>query len=161
MKKPLLTLLLSAFAWWPLCAAEPQLVIENTSGDVAVWKMTDVAKVQFTESTLNLIATTGDAPQSMPYSTLAKVRFDHDGSVSAVADISAQSAAMRVAPSPATSYITATGVPDGCALAIYATDGKAVVIISHYDGRQINIAALPSGIYIVNAAGSSAKFFKK
>lgn len=146
----------------PLClAGDPQIVISQTNGTEHIVKIKETGHMSFQPEAIHFYSATGEGPDIFNYKEIEKISIDHDGTVTGVNQISAETTVLRAFPSPATDFITVSGTGDEpVTLRIYNTAGECMVDIARYSGEKIDVSSMPSGLYLVNAGAGSTKFFK-
>ncbi|MDE6360986.1 MAG: T9SS type A sorting domain-containing protein [Muribaculaceae bacterium] len=161
LQSRLLSLAVLALASAKATGGEPQLVFIDSNDENKVVRLADVSRVTF--GTEGLTVTT-DTDRELPYTSLKRMVFDHDGSYNQ-SSVTVASADLRqgnlIIDNAAQTLAVAGAEEETTSLEIYTTTGRTVLAVKNYHSEAVDISALPSGVYIVRTDLYSAKFIKK
>ena len=121
--------------------------------------VSDVSKILFEKTKLNIIANNAD--NFFNYSDVKTITFDK-GEVG-LNPIFVTGASAVVAPNPTKENLTICGADNmhGSDIFIYSITGTLVSEHRNWNGEVINISHLGSGVYFININSTTLKFVKQ
>lgn len=140
-------------------ASGPQLVFDSGDDNPYVAEISGISKVEFRKDGLNIHST---EERLIPYSSLKKLAFDFEGThtPTAVKTIRPDAGSFRISVSRDRNSVALHGTGGETRVSIYSISGTMVLDMAGYNGGDIDISALPSGIYILKTSDNCAKFIK-
>lgn len=121
----------------------------------------NVAKIEFTQDGINVIRTNDTGDTYLFSDGVEKIMF-HPSNPSAITTVKndgSQEMTLFVARNG--NYVRVNGwMGDKAQVSIYALNGQQVLALGNWKGSDINVSALPSGIYVIKVGNKSAKFRK-
>lgn len=129
------------------------------SGDSTVINVDETGALYFQNEALNLLPSVSSASVSTyQLSAIRKVMFEQSTGVARVLS----DGEILLYPVPAQNEINIANAPASLKeVKIFNMSGKLVLNTSFTTGQSINISSLPTGVYVLNANGITAKFEKK
>lgn len=116
-----------------------------------------VTKVQFADGgKMNVVKSEGE--EVFDIKNVSRISF---GEASAIDEIEA-SEPLVVTPNPVRDYLTVKGGQDlyGSEMSIYSIAGMRVKSVPSWKGESVDVASIPSGIYILKIQSQTVKFMK-
>lgn len=132
------------------------IVVQSTSGQQTSVPLDNVKKITFDNGNL-LLSTNGNEDFELPLDDIMKILFDKDGSN--VDRIVADTNLQLVRNSRNT--IGITGLETTADARIVNTAGCIVMIQRQWNGSDIDISALPSGVYVLVVGNNNIFKFSK
>lgn len=131
-----------------------QMMIEGTSENTVV-ELDALRRITFNGSDVNVLQTNGTT-YTAPMSDISRIYF---GDFTAIEDI-------EITGKELITYISADEIavncPAGEVINIYNINGSHILQVHQQEeSGSISIAQLPKGIYLLQAAGKTAKFIKR
>ncbi|GHV35597.1 hypothetical protein FACS1894178_5510 [Bacteroidia bacterium] len=117
--------------------------MQDTEGATQSIPLGSISKLTFASA--NLQAHTASATAPFPISTIGKITF---GEMVITNTAAASAAEIALYPNPATDIIC-IDAPEGSAATIVDLHGRSVWAKSLLPLQQINVSALPAGVYII------------
>jgi hypothetical protein len=151
--KKILTVILFAMAT-ALPASAQQMLIEKTGSENEIISLDNLKQITFDGTTVNIEQTDGKTSStSMEY--IDRISF---GNFTSIDDVESDGALVDYVSRDIISVECVTGTE----IAIYSVTGMRLLDISSEAGRrQISIANLPKGIYILKIGDKTAKIAKR
>lgn len=155
MKKILLCFLITLFSM--SLKAQTYLVVNplETWQKTYSFHLSDVRNLRFNDGKLNVELASSETT-AIPLSEISEVKFDNRSGVETVKT----TLPAALIYDPKTACLAVNGVSGSTALSAYSIDGRLCLYLPVYDGSAIDVAGLPSGVYVVVVDNSSFKFAK-
>ena len=132
------------------------IVVQTSSGGQTSVPLDNVRKITFDNGNM-VLSTNGNEDFELPLDDIMKILFDEDGSnVDRIAD---DTNLQLVRNSRNT--IAITGLETTADARIVNTAGSIVMIQRQWNGSDIDIAALPSGVYVLVVGNNNIFKFSK
>lgn len=132
------------------------IVVQSTSGQQTSVPLDNVRKITFDNGNM-VLSTNGNENFELPLDDIMKILFDEDGSN--VDRIVADTNLQLVRNSRNT--IGITGLETAADVHIVNTAGSIVMIQRQWNGSDIDISALPSGVYVLVVGNNNIFKFSK
>jgi hypothetical protein len=162
MKKQILCCaLLSATLLLNAASSVQSLVVQAKGGSETAIALSTVQRITFSGS--NLLVSKKDGTQSsFTTANVQKLLFGLR-SATAISETSTVSNNLRVYPNPAVDVLFVKGVSSNKGLKVYNITGVAQAVPSTLiaDGLQLNVGALPQGVYLIQVNNKTIKFQKQ
>lgn len=161
MKNRIISLLLVASCMLPAMAERTVSVVYGDSEESVTCALSESLHLKFAGSPLNVAVTNDESTiATIPLSQIKKISFK--GSDSSVEEVGESTNQLRLLVDNSRNTLELYGdIEPGAQLRIYGVDGVLRRHIDGYDGSTIDIAPLPSGIYIFSLNSFTTKFIKK
>ena len=162
MKKQILCCaFLSATLLLNAASSVQSLVVQTKNGSETAITLSTVQRITFSDG--NLLVSKKDGTQSS--FTTANVQNFLFGlrTVSAISETSSVSNELTVYPNPAVDVLFVKGLSSNKGLIVYNLIGVAQAVPSTLlaDGLQLNVSALPQGVYLIQVNNKTIKFQKQ
>ncbi len=153
MKKILLVLFV--LFWGKLNAQSYELVIQMNDQSETVWTHESLRNILFDgETTLIVVENESLTTHQYDLAEINKIYFKNGV---AITELNKDEASF-VFPNPAKDYVKVFGI-ENQEIEILSVDGKSV-LKKDYDGKNIDVSALPQGLYLIKTNGQTLKFNK-
>lgn len=139
--------------------SQNNLTLHFVSGSERTTALSSLSKITFSGSNMVMTFTNGIF-ESIDLLSVQKIGFTN---LNEVESIDEAGDALMVYPSPAADQITLVNIPEGSKLAtIYRLDGFVTSKIQLSSASQdIDVSALPNGLYLLRVNNNTVKFAKK
>lgn len=137
------------------------LVVQPKTGSQNTFALNDIQKITFSSGTMSLIKT--DATQSdYTISEVQKLWFAMVNTT-AISEVTSASSNLAVYPNPTADVLFIKGAAASSQAKVYNLSGIALSVPSTHlaDGLQLNVSALPQGVYLIQIDGEIIKFQKR
>jgi hypothetical protein len=137
------------------------LVVQTKSGSESAHPLSGVQRITFSGTSMNVVkkdATQTDYTTANVQKLLFGLRSTTD-----LAPAPLSESSLSVYPNPATNLLFVKGVKAASSVVVYNISGVAQTVSSNYlnDGLQLNVSALPQGLYILQVNNQTVKFQKQ
>ena len=137
------------------------LVVEAKGGTESAYALSGVQRITFSGS--NLLVTKKDGTQSsFTTANVQKLLFGLR-TVTAIPEATSASSNLAVYPNPTADVLFIKGAVATSQARVYNLTGIAQSVPSTHlaDGLQLNVSALPQGVYLIQLDGETIKFQKR
>lgn len=155
MKILFVSLLFSSLPF--VATAQMKMVVEQSDGNKETIVLTNVRKLTFADSNLNVFSA-ASTTQSFGLSKVKAIKFAN--STATIEDVG-NSVNGKFSLCYANGEISATGISKPSNATLYTAGGVSVVRIPVWDGSPFNVSALQQGVYILKVDNAFLKFVKK
>lgn len=132
------------------------IVVQTSSGGQTSVPLDNVRKITFDNGNM-VLSTNGNENFELPLDDIMKILFDEDGSN---VDRIVTDANLKLVRNSRNS-IGVTGLETAADARIVNTAGSIVMIQRQWSGSDINISALPSGVYVLVVGNNNIFKFSK
>lgn len=152
MKHYLLTMALAVGAL--SASADVTLVVADGAGQQK-YGVADIGKIAFTGSTMDIYGKDATRIGSFDLAEITKLFFS-DGA-DGVAEINPDGALKFKMTG---NVITVDGLTSPADAYVVAANGRVAMAVGQWDGAQLDVASLPSGVYVLAVGRAAFKFIK-
>lgn len=151
--KKIFTLIITAALALP--ALSQQMMIEKSGNKSDVVSLDDLRRITFSGSDVNVLKNDGTTINAQ----MGDINRIYFGDFTRIEEIAADSRSLIT-------YLTGDEIAVNCAageiINVYNINGSQIISVTQQaDGGSISISQLPKGIYLLQAAGRTAKFIKR
>lgn len=131
------------------------IVVQSTSGQQTSVPLDNVKKITFDNGNL-LLSTNGNEDFELPLDDIMKILFDEDSNVDRIVT----DANLKLVRNSRNS-IGVTGLETAADARIVNTAGSIVMMQRQWNGSDLDISALPSGVYVLVVGNNNIFKFSK
>ena len=160
MKKKLglLAVVLAMAGSWSSMQAQVKLVVHSVDGSLLEASLGEVKSLAFNESGFNVNSFKGQALGNFAFENVKKIEFVSE--VSGVGDVVANVSNLGLSVSRNVLRVTGWGANESAPMAVYGVSGQCLLNEANWNGGDINISNLPSGVYVLKVKNETFKFRK-
>lgn len=157
MKKTIMALALTLLPVGMATAQVQLLVVPKDGTATKRINLDDIRYIEFPAPGEAFSIETSDLRWSYSYDFVRSLKFD--GLVNAVSGVNRQDNALQITYRQGQIFVSGMGDAVTHAV-IFDLNGCSRVSLPHFDGRPIDVSALPKGAYILRIGGKAFKFLR-
>jgi hypothetical protein len=138
------------------------LVVRAKGGAESIFTLSGVRKITFSTGAMSIWKTDGiQSPFNI--TTVQKLLFAMQSPITTVVKNTTTNKSITVYPNPTTDVLFIKGAVATSQAKVYNLSGIAQSVPSTFlaDGFQLNVSALPQGLYLIQLEGQTIKFHKQ
>ena len=165
MKKLFITILLAVPPLLLLAEGEQTLVVQSKDGTKNKQLLSEVQRITFNAGSVTVVSKDG---QTTPFSLseVQKILFSRETGISGIDEVTESAAAntnrILLYPNPVQDVLYVEGIEENTMIRIFNIKGALFQsAIAKEKEVQLNVGALPQGMYILQAGNQAIRFIKK
>lgn len=135
--------------------AHTHLVINKDSDTEQRFSFADLSRINFSAKSLEFVAPTSTI---VNFSDISTIHFNTPQS--ALHNLAVERVEMKLVMSHDGSTLRIEGINENSSLEIFRINGQKAIGKANYNGENINISSLATGVYIVKVGNAVKKFVK-
>ena len=160
MKKKLglLAVVLAMAGSWSPMQAQVKLVVHSVDGSLLEASLGDVKSLAFNESGFDVNSLKNQTLASFTFENLRKIEIVPD--LTGVGDVVADAPKLRLSVSRNVLKVNGWAANETAPVYVYGVSGQCLLNEANWNGGEINISNLPSGVYVLKVKNETFKFRK-